>query len=77
MRKIVIGFALCAMHFALCLPVWAQQQAKVPKIGELVGFRRGSTLGTGRELFRRSLRELGYVEAIPPNVLARADRVIR
>jgi putative ABC transport system substrate-binding protein len=39
----------------------AQQQAKVAKIGELV-FRPGSTLGSGRESFRRALRELGYVE---------------
>jgi putative ABC transport system substrate-binding protein len=37
------------------------QQAKIPKIGELI-FRSGSTLGTGREMFRRSLRELGYVD---------------
>ena len=39
----------------------AQQQAKVTKIGELL-FRPGSTLGAGREVFRRSLRELGYIE---------------
>ena len=52
--------ALCALLFALCDPAHAQQ-AKIPKIGELV-FRSGATLGTGREMFRRSLRELGYVD---------------
>jgi putative ABC transport system substrate-binding protein len=52
-----------ATLFALCLPVQAQQQAKIPKIGELVSRGRDRPgLGTGRELFRRSLRELGYVE---------------
>jgi putative tryptophan/tyrosine transport system substrate-binding protein len=60
-RKITV-LTLCAMLFAFCLPVEAQPQAKIPKVGELVGFRRGSSLGTGRELFRRSLNELGYVE---------------
>ena len=39
----------------------AQQQTKIPKIGELL-FRPGSTLGAGREVFRRSLREVGYIE---------------
>ena len=60
LRLLISG--LCALLFAFCLPAEAQQQAKIPKIGELVGFRRASTLGTGREIFRRSLRELGYVE---------------
>ena len=35
MRKEFFGFALCAMHFALCLPAHAQQPAKVPRIGFL------------------------------------------
>ena len=60
-RKITV-VTLCAMLIAFCLPVEAQQQARIPKVGELVGFRGVSTLGTGRELFRRSLNELGYVE---------------
>jgi putative ABC transport system substrate-binding protein len=51
------------MLFALCLPVDAQRQTKVAKIGEIVSRGQESPgLGTGRELFRRSLRELGYVE---------------
>jgi putative ABC transport system substrate-binding protein len=40
---------------------FAQQQAKVAKIGELL-FRPGTTLGAGREVFRAKLRELGYIE---------------
>ena len=50
-----------AMLFALCVPASAQQAAKIPRVGELL-FRPGPTLGAGREIFRRSLRELGYVE---------------
>ena len=46
------------MLFALCFPAEAQQQAKVPKLGWLG--ERGS--GSGRELFRRELGALGYVE---------------
>jgi putative ABC transport system substrate-binding protein len=59
--KKVLSLALCAMLFALGFSAQAQQQGKIAKIGELL-FRPGSTLGAGRELFRRSLRELGYVE---------------
>jgi ABC-type uncharacterized transport system substrate-binding protein len=62
MRKNIFCVALSAVLFALSMSAEAQQQAKIPKIGELVGFRPSSTLGTGRELFRQSLRELGYVE---------------
>jgi ABC-type uncharacterized transport system substrate-binding protein len=41
----------------------AQQPAKVAKIGELVfGGRPGGGLGIGRELLRRELRQLGYIE---------------
>src|SRR5262245_50723510 len=60
-RLVVLG--LYAMLFALCSRVDAQQQVKIAKIGEMVS--RGQDrpgLGTGRELFRQSLRELGYVE---------------
>src|SRR5437867_4216237 len=39
----------------------AQQQAKVPKIGEL-RFGAGSGLGSGSDSFRRELHALGYVE---------------
>ena len=61
MKKKIRVFALCAMLFALCTSAEAQQQGKIAKIGELL-FRPGPTLGAGREIFRRSLRELGYIE---------------
>ena len=41
-------------------PAQAQQQAKVPKIGFLGA--RPAAPSSGHELFRRELRELGYVE---------------
>jgi putative ABC transport system substrate-binding protein len=47
------------LPFALCCSAWAQQQAKIPRIGYPV-------TGTGsperRDAFRQGLRELGYVE---------------
>ena len=57
MRLKVVGFALCAMLFALCFPVEAQQAGKVPLIGFL-------HLGSGGRvrLLREGLRELGYVD---------------
>jgi putative ABC transport system substrate-binding protein len=58
MKKKVIGFALCAMLFALCSSVDAQQPTKVPRIGYL----GGSGVSSRREAFRQRLRELGYVE---------------
>ena len=57
----VFCLALSGLLFGLSVPVNAQQQGKIAKIGELY-LRPGSTVGTGRELFRRSLRELGYSE---------------
>jgi putative ABC transport system substrate-binding protein len=48
------------MLFALCSSADAQQQAKTPKIGWLGGRTPGP--GTGSELFRRALSEIGYVE---------------
>jgi putative tryptophan/tyrosine transport system substrate-binding protein len=44
----------------LCGSVYAQQQKKVPKIGWLGGRTPGA--GTGSELFRRALGEIGYFE---------------
>ena len=51
--------APCSLRFAF--PAEAQQQAKIPKIGWL-GARPASVPGAGHEVFRRELRELGYVE---------------
>ena len=61
MRKTFIGFALTALLHALCLPVWAQQPTKIPRIGFL-GTASPSTVSARVEAFRQGLRELGYVE---------------
>jgi putative ABC transport system substrate-binding protein len=61
MRKTVISFALTALFYALCLPVWAQQPGKVPRIGYLSD--SNPTLESPRaEAIRLALRELGYIE---------------
>ena len=52
MRKFFIGFALSAMLFALCLPVWAQQQPKVPRIGYVSGTGDPNNPGLQVEAFR-------------------------
>jgi ABC-type uncharacterized transport system substrate-binding protein len=59
--KSVVGFALCAMLFALYATAEAQQ-ARVPKIGVLSGGSRSASGGSRLELIRQGVRELGYVE---------------
>ena len=63
--KDVFCFTLCALFFALCSHVGAQQSAKIPKIGWL-GARSFSDSearqSSGAEFFRREFRKLGYVE---------------
>jgi len=55
---LVVGMTLASVHSAE-----AQQHARVIKIGELIlGIRPGGGMGIGRELLRRELRQLGYVE---------------
>src|SRR5215813_13804010 len=55
---LLVGLAFVSVHRAE-----AQQQARVIKIGELIlGIRPGGDIGIGRELLRRELRQLGYVE---------------
>jgi len=61
MRKTAISFALCAMLLVLGFPADAQQPAKVPRIGYLVGASL-STNAARIEAFRHGLRELSYVE---------------
>jgi putative ABC transport system substrate-binding protein len=57
--NVLIGAAL----LALCPLAAAQPQTKIAKIGEMVSRGRDRPgLGTGRELFRRALRDLGYIE---------------
>jgi putative tryptophan/tyrosine transport system substrate-binding protein len=70
MRKTIFSFALSAMLFALSFvgalllalsfSAEAQQQAKVAKIGYL-GVRPAAP-GSGHDVIRRMLRELGYIE---------------
>ena len=62
MRKNVILLALCAMLHALCYSVWAQQVARVPRIGFLSA-TSPTIISTRVEAFRQGLRELGYIEA--------------
>ena len=62
MRKKVIGFALSAVLFALCLPADAQQPSKIPRIGYLTAGGDPRTPGPEVEVFRQGLRDLGYLE---------------
>jgi putative ABC transport system substrate-binding protein len=59
MRKNVIGLALSALLFALCVSAEAQQTKKVYRIGYLSP-RLG--MDSRAEAFRQGLRELGYAE---------------
>ena len=59
-RKITF-FTLCTLLFALCSSAQAQQPAKVPRIGILLG--ASASFFSGRvEAFRQRLREIGFVE---------------
>jgi ABC-type uncharacterized transport system substrate-binding protein len=53
----VFGFALCAMLFALCLSVEAQQ----PKVSR-IGFLSTGSPGPNFEAFRIGLRDLGHIQ---------------
>src|SRR5262245_56361978 len=61
MKKKIRTITLCAMLFALSVSVEAQQPAKVPRIGYLIGQSR-STASVRIDPFRRGVRELGYIE---------------
>jgi putative ABC transport system substrate-binding protein len=62
MRRNVYGLTLCAMLFALCFSVEAQQRPqKIPMIGFL-GATSPSTIPARLDAFRQGLRDLGYVE---------------
>jgi len=56
-----VVWLLPILFLAIALPVRAQQQAKIPKIGFL-GVRSAAGPGGGSDTIRRMLRELGYVE---------------
>ena len=61
MRKTVISFALTALIHMLCLPVWAQQPQKVPRVG-ILELGSPSASAAGHKAFQLGLRELGYIE---------------
>jgi putative tryptophan/tyrosine transport system substrate-binding protein len=56
----ILGVALCAMLFAFCSSVEAQQQAKIPKIGFL-GVRPDAANYSAKSILLE-LEKLGYVE---------------
>jgi putative ABC transport system substrate-binding protein len=56
-RKTIIGAVQFVMLFALCLLAYAQQPAKIPRIGFVSG-----DPGPYVEAFRLGLRNLGYIE---------------
>jgi putative ABC transport system substrate-binding protein len=61
MREKSIGLALCAMLFALCDPVQAQQPVKIPRIGVL-SLGPAAIPSARIEAFKQGLRDLGYAE---------------
>jgi putative tryptophan/tyrosine transport system substrate-binding protein len=60
MRKRVIGFALTALLFALCLPAQAQHPTKLTRIGYLSS-QDPAHESARAEGIRLALRELGYI----------------
>jgi putative tryptophan/tyrosine transport system substrate-binding protein len=60
-RSKIFRFALCAMLFALCHPVEAQQPTKIPRIGYLAA-TDPATESTRAEAIRLAMRERGYIE---------------
>src|SRR5215831_20352766 len=61
MKTKITVLTLCALLYALCSAVEAQQPKKVPRIGWLSNLRF-SEIPNRVEAFRQGLRELGYVE---------------
>jgi putative ABC transport system substrate-binding protein len=51
---------LCALLFALGAPVWAQEPAKIPRIGYLTNTPFSAS--EFQVAFRQGLRDLGYIE---------------
>jgi putative ABC transport system substrate-binding protein len=61
MRKNVIRLTLCAMLFALCAPVEAQQTGKIFRIGFLDN-GTASSMAVLIDAFRQELSKLGWIE---------------
>ena len=62
MNRKITGLAPCALLFALCLSVEAQQPARIPRIGYVSGTGSASDPGPYVEALRQGLRDLGYIE---------------
>ena len=60
-RKKIFCTTLCAMLFAICFPVYAQQPTKIARIGYLSGTDPAGDSARS-EPFRAAMRELGYIE---------------
>jgi putative ABC transport system substrate-binding protein len=61
MKNKITVLTLCAVLLAPCLPAWAQQPSKVPRVGYL----SGSSISANppwREAFRQGLHDLGHEE---------------
>jgi putative tryptophan/tyrosine transport system substrate-binding protein len=61
MQKRIVGIALGAVVLALGFPAEAQQAKKMPQIGYLLTNSRAES-NLNVDVFRRGLRDLGYVE---------------
>jgi ABC-type uncharacterized transport system substrate-binding protein len=61
MKNKVITLALCAMLFALCFPVQAQQTGKIFRIGFLDP-TNASGMAASVDAFRQELSKLGWIE---------------
>jgi putative tryptophan/tyrosine transport system substrate-binding protein len=61
MKKTITVFSFCAVFWALCVPVEAQQPAKIPRLGYLSNSDPTSE-STSLDATRRALRERGYIE---------------
>jgi putative ABC transport system substrate-binding protein len=61
MRKTVISFALIALFYAFCLPVWAQQPGKIFRIA-ILDNSTASGSAVLVEAFRQELSKLGWIE---------------
>jgi len=60
-NRTVLALALGALLLAPCSSAWAQQPAKIPRIG-IVTAQPLSAITVRHDAFRQGLRELGYLE---------------
>ena len=60
MKKTITLFSFCAVFFALCVPIKAQQ-GKIPRLGYLSNSDPISE-SISLDVTRRALRERGYIE---------------